>query len=108
MSLDTQMVDSAEDGFFPVTPDVPRRGRSSLGLGARELPQYPHSRMSTGNLRSKFRPRDNILMAGNMDLVTVTQQTGSQGLGGRRSASVRPRWGQSHTVDTCYLTLTNS
>ena len=60
MSLDTQMVDSAEDGFFPVTPDVPRRGRSSLGLGARELPQSPHSRMSTGNLRSKFRPRDNI------------------------------------------------
>ena len=47
--------------------------------------------MSTGNLRSKYRPRDNILMAGPMDLVTVTQQTGAQGIGGFRSASVRPR-----------------
>lgn len=81
-----------DEGFFPVTPDVPRRGNSSIGLGAREqlYSGSPHLRMSTGNLRSKYRPRDNILMAGPMDLVTVTQQTGAQGIGGFRSA-VRPR-----------------
>jgi len=85
-----------DEGFFPVTPDVPRRGNSSLGLGSREYPDplssSPHSRMSTGNLRSKYRPRDNILMAGNMELTTVTQQTtGAGAVGGFRSASVRPK-----------------
>ena len=52
-----------EDGFFPKTPEPRRRGNSSLGLGTRELGQ-PYqaspSRKSTGNLRHKFRPRDNI------------------------------------------------
>ena len=52
-----------EDGFFPKTPDLRRRGGSSLGLGSRELPHHHQatpSRKSTGNLRHKFRPRDNI------------------------------------------------
>ena len=52
-----------EDGFFPKTPDLRRRVGSSLGLGSRELPhqhQATPSRKSTGNLRHKFRPRDNI------------------------------------------------
>ena len=86
-------VGELDEGFFPVTPDVPRRG-SLIGIGTQELMRNsgsPHSRMSTGNLRSKYRPRDNILMAGPMDLVTITQETGAQGLGGLRSASVRPR-----------------
>ena len=83
-----------EDGFFPKTPDSRRRGNSSLGLGTRELAQ-PYqaspSRKSTGNLRHMFRPRDNIAMRGDMDLVTEAQQRDSAGLGGFRSHSVKPR-----------------
>ena len=34
--------------------------------------------MYTGNIRGKYRPRDNIQMAGHMDLKTVTQETVKQ------------------------------
>ena len=83
------------EGFFPVTPDLPRRGNSSQGIGQREY-QDPIisstlSRKSTGNIRSLYRPRDNIAMAGNMDLTTVTQESVGAGVGGFRSASVKPR-----------------
>ena len=36
------------------------------------------NRMYTGNIRGKYRPRDNIQMAGHMDLKTVTQETVKQ------------------------------
>ena len=31
------------------------------------------------------------MMGGHMDLMTVAQQTGAQGLGGNRSATIKPR-----------------
>ena len=106
-----------------MTPDPPRRGSCPHLSGS------PHSRHSTGNLRSKYRPtlistyllnlficlsidpsmlldiylsiyryrpRDNILMAGTMDLATVTatQLGHSHHRGHSRAASVRPRSGQ--------------
>ena len=68
---------SSQDGFFPKTPDLRRRRHSSLGLGS-------------SNLRNKFRPRDNIAMMGNMELLTSAQHRDKAGLGGFRSASVKP------------------
>ena len=68
---------SSQDGFFPKTPDLRRRRHSSLGLAS--------------NPRNKFRPRDNIAMMGDMELLTSAQHRDKAGLGGFRSASVKPR-----------------
>jgi len=68
---------NSQDGFFPKTPDLRRRRHSSLGLSS--------------NLRNKFRPRDNIAMMGDMELLTSAQHRDKAGLGGFRSASVKPR-----------------
>ena len=69
---------SSQDGFFPKTPDLRRRRHSSLGFVG-------------SNLRNKFRPRDNIAMMGDMELLTSAQHRDKGGLGGFRSASVQPR-----------------
>ena len=68
---------SSQDGFFPKTPDLRRRRHSTVGLSS--------------NLRSRFRPRDNIAMMGDMELLTSAQHRDRAGLGGFRSASIQPR-----------------
>ena len=67
---------SSQDGFFSKTPDM-RRRHSTIGL--------------VSNLRNKFRPRDNIAMMGDMELLTSAQTRDKAGLGGSRSSSVKPR-----------------
>ena len=111
---DYQTENRSEPTFFSATPELPRkseryRRNSSLGLGGREVEQYPghnyESRMSTGRLRNQSgggtgfvysrpttqRPRDNLMMGGSMDLITEAQNMDTGRRGGYRPSAVKPR-----------------